>query len=656
MQESGDHESVDNTLEDEAESTLESASESALSSPYQQEKADLPELPEGYEYGPGIRRGLPPEFLPMARFLTTFSRFSRSLGFYNTENRALRVVFDKLWDQIGECLQTYGEVTLRADASRFYYGEEIVYEDMDREHSIPFRLFRDGIRTVSFSPNVTREELLELSKILGMRLTGINRHGDDVVTRIWRADFKAVGYQEVRGFVPASAVAGTGGMAVATGESRGTVPEVMRRIHGTAAEAATGGRIAVDAGELEEVAPRWLEGVYPGVRDYELEFPGTAVEISFPDLPERELAEFKSELEEEEKNVLTRLVDYLLDLCMSEEETFRPEQLFELVLEGRRYLLSESAIDELHDLVTFLTDVETSGEYAEVMEELAGQLLDGFTSQDVLEQILAATPLGGDGSWELREFLRTCHARVGAEKLMGLLQCGMPDVLRRVLIDTLVETIDRNVGWLSARLRDEEELNVISAMDALASLDDLVAREELAKTIRHPSESIRLHLLDLYEYFPYEDATRRALISALNDSSRSVRISALEMVAKRKDPKALDALQDLADNPDFLGWERDRRDLLMTAIAQVGGAGVLPWLEGHIRIPRIWRLLNADQRKWNETVMPALVVIGGDRCRELLRRFKTVGPADFRKTALKGYLDVDRRMRQVSADDRGGVR
>ena len=592
----------------------------------------------------------------MARFLTTFSRFSRSLGFYSTENRALRVVFDKLWEQMGDCLQTYGEVSLRADASRFHYGEEVVYEDLDREHSIPFRLFRDGVRTISFSSHIGREELLELSKILGMRTTGINRHGDDVVTRMWRADFKAVGYQEVRGFVPASAVVGTGGKAVATGQKRGTVPQVMQRIHGAAAHIATGGRVAPEMEGIESVIPRWLEGVYPGVRDYELEFPGTAVEISYPELSDAEMERFAAELAEEERNVLTRLVDYLLDLSMSEEETFRPEQLFELVQEGRRYLLSEGAIDEMSDLLSFLTDVETSGEYAEVMEDLAGQLLDGFTSQDVLEQILAATPLGGDGPWQLRELFRIIHARVDAEKLMGLLQCGMPDVLRRVLLDTLVETIDRNVGWLSGRLRDEEELNVISVMDALASIDERVAREELAKTIRHPLESVRLHLLDLYEYFPYEAATRRALISALSDGARSVRIAALEMVAKRKDPKALEALQTLADNQDFIGWKPDRRDLLMMAIAQVGGEDVLPWIEDHIRIPRIWRLLSSDQRTWNETVLPALIEIGGERSVELLRRFKDVGPASFRKRALRGYLDVDRRMREErpgSSEDDG---
>ncbi len=621
------------------------------------ESEALPELPEGYEYGPGTRRGLPPEYIPVAKFLTSLSRFARSLGFYNDQNRALKVVFDTLWEEIGILFSTYPELTLRADASRFYLEDEIVYEDTDREHSIPFRLFRDGVRSVTFDSSVGRDELLTLSKILGMRLTGVNRDGDDVVTRMWKADFKAIQYAEVRGFVPASMVGQMGGggySAQSSAPGAGTMPEVIQRIHGGKAHVATAGKVAPSIEGLEDVVPRWMEGVYPGVGDYDLDYSGTAVEIAYPEITDAEQNLILNELEKEEKNVLTRLVDYLLDLCMSEEETFRPEQLFQLVADGKRYLLSESLIDELTNLVDFLVDVETSGEYAEVMEEISTQLLDDIASREVLEQILAATRVDGDGPWHLREFLRTIRDRLDADRLRELLRSGMPDVLRRVLLDSMLEFTDRDVSVLAEQLREEEELDVVTAMDALAALDTPDAREVLARTIRHPNEKIRLHLLSLYEYFPYEEATRRALIWALNDASRAVRIRALEMVAKRKDPGAVAALQELAEHADFVNWNQERRDLLMRAIASVGGATALPWLEEHIRTPRIWRLLSTEQRTWNEAVLPALVEVGSEAALSWLRKLKDYGPPEARKKALRAYLELDRRLREaLTADDDG---
>ena len=629
--------------------------ESATVSPYLAEGNDLPDLPEGYEYGPGIRRGLDPSYIPVARLLTSLSRFARSLGFYSTENRALRVVFDKLWEQMEECFEEYGEITLRADAARFYFGEEIVYEDTDREHSIPFRLFRDGIRSITFGSEIGRDEILELSKILGMRLTGVNRHGDDVVTRMWKADFKAIRYQEVRGFVPASAMSSSSGYqtSASTGGPGATVPEVIQRIHGSKAHVATAGRVAPELEGIESVIPRWMEGVYPGVGDYDTDIGGTAVEIAYPELTDPEVKAFCEEVDQEEKNVLTRLVDYLLDLAMAEEETFRPEQLFDLVADGRRYLLSEGLIDELADLVEFLVDVETSGEFAEVMEEMADSLLHDFASVEVLQQVLAATPMSGEGSWQLRQYLRALRGRVDRDKVQELLRHGMPDVMRRVLLDTMLEELGQDRDWLREQLRSDDQLHVVTAMDALAAMDEASAREELSRMIRHPRESIRLHLLRLYEYFPYEEATQRALISALNDGSRTVRIAALEMVAKRKDAKALPALKELADHTDFLGWNEERRDLLMRAIAAVGGEAIVPWLEDHIKIPRIWRLLSSDQRTWNEAVLPALVDVGGDQALDILRKLKDTGPAKYRRKALRGYLEVDRRMREVIVEDAG---
>jgi hypothetical protein len=649
--------------------------ESASVSPYVAEASDLPDLPDGYEYGPGIRRGLDPSYIPVARLLTSLSRFSRSLGFYNTQNRALKMVFDKLWEELEECLKQYGDLTLQADAARFYLNGEVVYEDTDREHSIPFRLFRDGIRSVTFDSGIKRSEMLELSEILGMRLTGVNRHGDDVVTRMWKADFKAIRYQEVRGFVPASAISTTAGYktSAAAGGPGQSYEDIIRRIHKPSppAQGPTDiggpgtGSSETDEGvddlemsaplpeDWETAIPKWMDGVYPGVSDYETEFGSTAVEVIYPDLADEETVAFLDELTVEEKNVLTRLVDYLLDLAMAEEETFKPEQLFDLVSDGRRYLLSEGLIDELADLVEFLVDVETSGEFAEVMEEMAGSLLEEFASVEVLQQVLAATPMSGEGSWQLREYLRALGRRINRDKVQELMRHGMPDVLRRVLIDCVLEALGGDRDWLRERLRAGDPLDVVSAMDALASIDEPDAREELARMIRHPKEAIRLHLLGLYEYFPYEEATQRALILALNDGSRSVRIAALEMVANRRDAKALPALQSLAEHNDFMGWNEERRDLLMRAIAAVGGAEVLPWLEGHIKIPRIWRLLSTEQRLWNEAVLPALVDIGGEGAAKILRKLKDSGPAEYRRKALKGYLSVDRQMREVLANELG---
>jgi hypothetical protein len=672
---------------------------------------ELPPLPKGYEYGPGMRRGLPPVLFPLAKLMTSFARFSRSLGFYNSSNRAVGNFFEKLWEEMAAVLADRGEIDLRVTATAFMIDGEKIYEDSDREHSIPFRLFRDGIRRLHFSPDITGEELMALAKILGMRLTGVNRHGDDVVTRMWKADFKTIRYAEVKGFVQAGAGAGRSTQDAA-------VPEIMDRIKGRgkarrkpgkprkpgskrrgpgdkrggpaggpggpdeagAGGAGGGGAAGGEAGTGEDEKPelfhlataeddfdgfdpsdfiggdmqaRWLEGIYPGRQDYELEFEGTAVEIVYPELGEDEVGRVQSELEEEETNVLTRLVDYLLDLSMAEEETFEADQLHGLVRDGKRYLLSEGLVDELANLVGFLVDVETSGEYAEVMEELARDLLAGFYGEEALQQVVAAAPPDGDGPWYLREYLRALDALVSIDDLLTLLRCEMLPVFRRVLLDHLLESEGVDLAWLGDQLRIENDLDVMTAMDALALIEDETARATLARTIRHPSLDVRMHLLDLLSTYEYDEAARKALIWAMTDSDRDVRIRALELVIERKDPRTQAAMMELAELPDFEGWSRRRREMLLMAIASVGREEALSWLREKIKIPRIWGLLSTDQKAWNEHSLPALVEIGSDEALDTLRRFKDAGPADFRKKALRAYVELGRR-RQAEAIARDG--
>jgi len=661
---------------------------------------ELPALPKGYEYGPGMRRGLPPELFPLAKLLTSFARFSRSLGFYNASNRAVGNFFEKLWEEMTAVLADRGELDLRVTATSFVAEGEKIYEDSDREHSIPFRLYRDGIRRLYFGGDTSSDELMQLAKILGMRLTGVNRHGDDVVTRMWKADFKTIRYAEVKGFVQAGAAAGRAAQDAA-------VPEIMDRIKGrgkarrkpgkprkpgarrkgpkgpkgAGAEGApgagpgeggegagvAGAGAAADgaeevkpelfhlatadddlgdfdaAGMMGDIQARWLEGIYPGRTDYELEFEGTAVEIGYPELSDDEVGRLQTELAEEETNVLTRLVDYLLDLSMAEEETFEVDQLHGLVRDGKRYLLSEGLVDELADLVGFLVDVETSGEYAEVMEELARDLLTGFYGEEALQQVVAAAPPDGDGPWYLREYLRALDVLVSTDDLLTLLRCEMLPVFRRVLLDHLLDSDGVDMAWLGEQLRIENDLDVMTAMDALALIEDDKARATLTKTIRHPSLDVRMHLLDVLATYDYDDAARKALIWAMTDNDRDVRIRALELVIERKDPRTQAAMMELAEHPDFEGWSRSRREMLLTAIASVGRDQAMRWLGDKIKVPRIWGLLSSDQKKWNEHALPALIEIGTDEALEALRRFKDAGPAEFRKKALRAYVELGRR-------------
>ena len=91
-------------------------------------------------------------------------------------------------------LEQYEEIDLEIRPFEMLRDGEVVYLERDRERSLAFKLFRDGVRSVIIEPEVAWEELLRLLEILSIRFTGIRQQEDDVVTLLLKAGFKGSVY------------------------------------------------------------------------------------------------------------------------------------------------------------------------------------------------------------------------------------------------------------------------------------------------------------------------------------------------------------------------------------------------------------------------------------------------------------------------------
>src|SRR5205814_2069125 len=69
-----------------------------------------------------------------------------------------------------------------------------VHAEKDREKSLAYRLYRDGIRRLTIQPGATWEELLKLLEILSVRFIGVRQQEEDVVTLLTRAAFRFIDF------------------------------------------------------------------------------------------------------------------------------------------------------------------------------------------------------------------------------------------------------------------------------------------------------------------------------------------------------------------------------------------------------------------------------------------------------------------------------
>ena len=67
-----------------------------------------------------------------------------------------------LAEHVGE----HGETTLSVGETTLSYGEDTVYKEENRQRSIAFRLFLNGIRRVTFRPGIRENEALGVVRVL----------------------------------------------------------------------------------------------------------------------------------------------------------------------------------------------------------------------------------------------------------------------------------------------------------------------------------------------------------------------------------------------------------------------------------------------------------------------------------------------------------
>lgn len=143
------------------------------------------------------------------------TRAARSFALYDPANKVVRQLIGDYRDKVRRFLDTHGALVLDVHPFELLLGADVVYVERDRERSLAFRLFRDGVRRLSVAPGTSWEELLRLLEILSIRFTGVRQQEDDLVTLLRKAGFEGIALQAIEGFVPEEEMAEAAAPALA---------------------------------------------------------------------------------------------------------------------------------------------------------------------------------------------------------------------------------------------------------------------------------------------------------------------------------------------------------------------------------------------------------------------------------------------------------
>ena len=152
----------------------------------------------------GTELALPPA--QVEELLSLIGKALRAVQLYLPNNpvyqRAIenvRVACRKIWEATGDLVFDVQESDLRWEGNVVYHNEQ-------KNESIAWTLFKDGVRTVTLRPGVEENEIVRFMQVLHQARVLQADAADDLLTLLWQEDFQFLAYtfQEVQVDQPAA--------------------------------------------------------------------------------------------------------------------------------------------------------------------------------------------------------------------------------------------------------------------------------------------------------------------------------------------------------------------------------------------------------------------------------------------------------------------
>lgn len=500
-------------------------------------------LPEGAESpqdaGDQEKEGLSPRQQRMAQLITRLAATARSFLLYDPHNEAIHRFLTILLEAFLSALREEGPLTFDVLPFELVFEGDPVYLNRDRERSLAFRLYRDGVRQIRFRPGFGWEEMAKLLEILSIRYTGIHQREDDLVTLLWKAAFKYVDIVAVEGIIPDDEE------AVRDAFQPGAPPPL----------------VLPDDVDLPRphlpspVGPSWIQ-VPPEV------LKGLRAQASPTHVPE-DCLQLLAGLRRHLNDPLSRI---------------RFEEAGHVFGEVRDYLLSEDNLPALKRLLKFLWEMsaEEEPEWDTGRHETLYELLETCGDRRAVKRLLRAVP---SDTRKLNPELIEVLDRACPDALLAVADAVSDEqglAVRAVARQLLEHYGADRMELLTERFQASSGEAASDLLRVIAGIGGEAAATFIARQASHEDKAVVDEALWHLEHMPYSGAIGRAFYDAFRWTDPARRARVLGMIARTKDKRFVDLLA---------GYVQERAEQMTPGeAAQIGQ--VLGELAGETSVPR----------------------------------------------------------------------
>jgi HEAT repeat protein len=526
----------------------------------------------------------------------------------------IRTAFRQIWQATDDLIFDIGETEMR-------WEDNSVYSQDQRNESIAWTLFKDGVRSLTFKPGVEDVEIVRFLAVLQHAKNLQADAPDDLLTLLWAEDFQFVTYT-FRELASENAV---------PIERADTAAAPMGGGGGTPGADGGPGDAATIRRQVEEEAPPKREGLV-SVDDFD-------TTLYF--LDDKEIEYLHKEVEREYSqdlrgNVLAMLFD-LLEL--QTYGTVRAE-LISIIDNFIPYLLGagdfRSVAFILRECKVILQRArELIPEHRLILEGLPARL----SQPDALSQLLQS--LDEATSHPSEEELSDLFSELGADAL-GTLMAWLPK-----LHNQRVRILVQNSAERLAQAHAAEVLKALASDDPVVQLEmvRLAGRLKLAGApdgmgplLERGERELKLAVVEALTTIGSPSATR-LLEKAIDDSERDVRITAVKFLGQRGHRNAFPRIEAAVLGNKLKDADLTEKMAFFEAYGALAGAAGIPPLE-KLLVPKTGLLARKEDPETRACAAMALGKIRTPAAREVLQRVSQDKEALVRNAVSRALREV----------------
>ena len=530
----------------------------------------------------------------VADWIGALVRTIKATRTYLANNPTLHKFQVELESRTWSCLKEAGDITLVVQQFDLLYENYSVYHNADRNDSLAFRFYGDGVRVITFREGLEPHELRGFIDVLKRSLEAAQVQ-DDVVTLLWERDFRHIEYQ----FIPLEdlteesgeilnpeddddAVREGGGIPWPSGFAPSSEDEPEPVAHeDPVSESAIPARERSDDWEPSVRAATAYDssiGVQFGLTDEE----NSALEIA---------------IREEERRELGREVLEIVATILAYEDS--PAGFLDSASAFQRFIelaIEEGEVARANDLVARLRSIAADRAKANAeFQGLAEQVIREVGRPSFLGLMaptLNARPEIDPGV--LTNFLVQLGPSA-APAICDLLGQVNQMKFRRALCEALAISCRNDVEVLIERLSDTRWYVIRNIVYVLGRIAHQGVERALDRALHH--EDVRVRKEAVRALGNIESPTSRAyLVSAFRDTDAGVRIQAAMTLAMRRDDRASQSILGVIQASDFSRKDTNERQAFFEALGRCGSDSLLPRLEPMLTKGGFFRSANEEER------------------------------------------------------------